>query len=235
MISIVIPVYNQADKITATLNSIERQSFQDYEVIIVNDGSSDNVENVFVNFIISRKSQNRFLFLNQRNQGAPAARNKGLEASLGDYLFFCDADAVLAPEALEIFKQALDSSPESAYAYSSFYWGKKLFRVGEVDVKKLKHGPCIHTMSLVRRSDIPTGAWDESIKKLQDWDFWLSILEEKSKLGIFINKPLFTVSPGGSMSFWLPSFVYSLFPFLNKVKEYKQAVKRVKEKHGLAE
>ncbi len=233
MISIVIPVYNQADKITKTLKSIEAQSFKDFEVIIVNDGSSDDIENVFASFVKSSNTSNSYLFINQENKGAPAARNRGFREVNGNYVFFLDADAVLKPEALESLYNALEREASAAYAYSSFYWGRKLFKVGEVDEARLKAGPCIHTMSLIRVSDFPESAWDESLKKLQDWDLWLAIFFSKKKLGVFVDKVLFTVSPGGTISSWLPSFFYKLFPFLPKVKKYNKAVKIVKQKYGL--
>lgn len=233
MISIIIPVYNQAEKITATLKSIEAQTFRDYEVIIVNDGSKDNLDEVFSNFLKTTKLENNYLFLNQENKGAPSARNRGFREASGEYLFFCDADAVLKPDALELLYNTLVANPESAYAYSSFFWGRKLFKVGVVNEEKLKKTPCIHTMALIRLRDFPSTAWDESIKKLQDWDLWLSILKERGRLGVFVNKPLFTVSPGGTISSWLPSFAYKLFPFLPRVKKYKEALRIVKEKHGI--
>lgn len=234
MISIIIPVYNQADKIVATLESIEKQSFSDYEIIIVNDGSTDNLDEVFTNFIKNSKRQNHYLFINQENKGAPAARNRGFKESSGEYLFFCDADAVLKAEALASLYQALSASQGAAYAYSSFYWGRKLFKVGLVDAEKLKKSPCIHTMSLIHLNDFPDGGWDESIKKLQDWDLYLTILLKKGKLGVFVNQTLFKVSPGGHISSWLPAFTYRLLPFLPLVKEYKKAVAIIKNKHGLS-
>ncbi len=233
MISIIIPVYNQADKITATLKSIELQTFRDYEVVVVNDGSTDGVDRVFGEFAKNSKDKNNYYFINQENKGAPAARNRGVKEAKGDYLFFCDADAVLASDALLYLFQALEKNTQVAYAYSSFYWGKKFFKVGNIDAEKLKAGPCIHTMSLIRRSDFPDNGWDESIKKFQDWDLWLTIYKEKGKLGIFVERVLFKVSPGGTISSWLPSFAYKYLPFLKKVKQYNQALKVVKEKHGL--
>ncbi len=233
MISVIIPVYNQADKILGTLKSLAKQTYQDFEVIIVNDGSRDNVEAVFSRYYQALKVDQHYLFLNQENQGAPAARNRGEKEARGEYLFFCDADAVLVPDALEIMLQALVDNPSVSYAYSSFSWGRKLFRLGVFDPDKLKRMPYIHTMSLIRRSDYPSEGWDTRIKKLQDWDLWLTMLE-KGKVGLFIPKVLFKVSPGGTISSWLPAFAYSLLPFLPSVKRYKAALKIVKEKHGLA-
>lgn len=232
MISIIIPVYNGAAKIAKTLESIKKQSYQDFEVIIVNDGSTDGVDNVCASYLKKIETNQFYLFINQVNQGAPAARNRGYKESKGEYLFFCDDDAVLSPLALETMLMALETHPEASYAYSSFMWGKKLFKLGEFDSEKLCQMPYIHTMSLIRREDFPEGGWDISIKKLQDWDLWLTMLE-KGKIGVWIPQVLFTISPGGVYSSWLPSFAYKLFPFLKAVKKYKQALKIVKEKHGL--
>ena len=232
MISIIIPVYNQAAKIIKTLESIDQQTYRDFQVIIINDGSQDGVDNICAAYFKKLKSDNDYLFINQENQGAPAARNKGWQESRGDYLFFCDADATLHPQALEIMLNALESNTEASYAYSSFMWGKKLFKLGEFDPEKLRQQPCIHTMALIRRSDFPAGGWDINIKKFQDWDLWLTMLDN-GKSGIWIPQVLFTVSPGGTMSSWLPSFAYKLLPFLPAVKKYKRALKIVKEKHGL--
>ncbi len=233
MISIIIPVYNQATKLINTLASLNAQTYRDFEVIIVNDGSSDGVETLVGKFLQKTNPDNSYLFLNQTNQGAPAARNRGFRESHGDYIFFCDADAILNPQALEILLNTLESNPAASYAYSSFLWGKKLFKLGEFDADKLKRMPYIHTMSLIRRADYTPTGWDESIKKLQDWDLWLTMLEQ-GKVGIFVPQVLFTVTPGGTISSWLPSFAYKFLPFLNSVKKYKKAVAIIKEKHGLA-
>ena len=233
MISIIIPVYNQAKKIIKTLASIADQTYVDYEVIIVNDGSTDGVETAFAAYYKKLTNNNRYLFINQTNQGAPAARNRGEREAQGEYLFFCDADATLKPETLKIMFNTLYNNPTVAYVYSSFYWGRKLFKTGEFDPEKLKAAPYIHTMSLIRRTDFPAGGWDESIKKLQDWDLWLTILEQ-GKAGLWIPQVLFTVSPGGTISSWLPSAAYKLLPFLPSVKKYQAAVKIIKDKHGLS-
>jgi len=236
MISVIIPVYNQAEKLLKTLASINLQSYQDLEVIIVNDGSSDNVENLCAEYLKNLQAQAtnsiNYLFINQENKGAPAARNRGRLEATGEYLFFCDADAILETQALETLLSALENNPVASYAYSSFLWGKKLFKLTSFDAEKLQREPYIHTMSLIRSSDYPPQGWDEKIKKFQDWDLWLTMLAA-GKTGIFVDRVLFKVSPGGTISSWLPSFAYKLLPFLSAVKKYNRALKIIKEKHGL--
>lgn len=230
MISIIIPVYNGEKTIINTVKSIESQTYRDFEVIIVNDGSKDNTRSVFEKFLESFKVENNYYFINQENKGAPAARNKGFKESRGEYLFFCDADAVLKNDTLEKMVQVLESNQEVAYTYSSFYWGKKLFKLWPFDAEKLQKMPYIHTMSLIRRNAFP--GWDESVKKLQDWDLWLTMLENGHQ-GFFIDEALFKIKPGGTISSWLPAFAYKAFPFLPSVKKYNRALKIIKDKHNL--
>ena len=232
MISIIIPVYNQAKSITKTLESLLIQTYQNFEVIIVNDGSTDNLDAVLEKFLMTVKSGNTFMILRQKNQGAPAARNRGFKEAKGDYLLFCDADAVLDHRALALMLQTLESQPEASYVYSSFMWGHKLFKLGPFDAAKLQQGPYIHTMSLIRRQDFPAAGWDINIKKLQDWDLWLTMLESGHQ-GYFIDQVLFKVKTGGHISSWLPAAAYKLLPFLSNVKKYKEAVSIVKAKHNL--
>lgn len=232
MISIIIPVYNQAKKLSLTLASIAKQEYRDWEVIIVNDGSKDDPEKIFSEFVKNIEIDNRFIFINQENKGAPAARNRGFRESQGEYLFFCDADADLYPSALAELVASLDFNSEASYAYPSFLWGKKLFKVGPFNPAKLQAGPYIHTMALIKRADFPAGGWDESIKKFQDWDLWLTMLNA-GKSGVWVDKVLFKIAPGGTISSWLPSFAYKLFPFLPSVKKYQAAMAVIKNKHGL--
>ena len=233
MISIIIPVYNGAKTLLFTLQSVEKQTWRDFEVIVVDDASNDETQKIFEKFSNETKSVNFYYYFKlERNSGAPVARNVGWKKSRGDFLFFCDADAVLRPDALEKMLQTLKDNPAASYAYSSFYWGKKLFKLWPFDSNRLQTMPYIHTMSLIRRESFPDNGWDESIKKLQDWDLWLTMLES-GKNGVFIDDVLFKVKPVGNISSWLPAFSYKLFPFLPSVRKYNNAVIIIKKKHNL--
>ena len=233
MISIIIPVFNQAEKLKYCLNSILEQTFNTYEVIIINDGSTDKSGEVIRGFENKFKTVGiDYRIIEQTNRGAPNARNHGFQAAKGDYVIFCDADAILEKNCLWEMINALQDNLQASFVYSSFYWGKKLFKLQPFDAGKLRQMPYIHTISLIRYKDFPITGWDESLKRFQDWDLWLSFIEQ-GKIGVWINKPLFQVCPGGTISNWLPSFAYKLFPFLPAVKKYKKAEKIIREKHGL--
>lgn len=228
MISIIIPIYNRAHQLELSLKKIQAQTYQDFEIIIVNDGSSDEPQVIVNKF--KNVFEQRLLYVEQENKGAQAARNRGLREARGEYLLFSDADVLFEPDALYVFLDVLNKHPEASYAYSSFKWGPKLFKLFPFDENKLREMPYIHSTSLVRKEHFP--GWDESVQRLQDWDLWLTMLENGHK-GVWIDRVLFQKQSGGTMSKWLPSFFYKLFPFLPSVKKYKLAVEKVKRKHGI--
>ncbi|MDD5043301.1 MAG: glycosyltransferase family A protein [Patescibacteria group bacterium] len=228
-ISILIPAYQAGKTISRCLESIFSQTFQDFEVIVVNDGSIDDTLQKL------EKYQTRIKIINQQNGGAPKARNRGFQESRGRYILFCDADIILKPDALQKMIGVLEANPEISYVYSSFYFGWKKFKLHEFDGEKLKQYPYIHTTALIRREHFPE--FDESLKKFQDWDLWLTMLE-RGYVGKWIPEFLFRAQAGGTMSNWLPSFIYKI-PW-NKigwkpkvVKKYEAAREIIKKKHGL--
>ena len=231
MISIVIPIYNQSKSLDKCLESIKKQTYKNYEVIVVNDRSTQPMSWVIKKW--KKYFAIKFEFINcQTHHGAPHARNRGLKKSRGEFLFFCDADAVLVPKALEIMLETLKIQTQASYVYPSHKYGHKLFKLWPFDAEKLRQMPYIHTMALVRREHLPALGWDESIKKFQDWDLWLTMLNEE-RVGFWIDKVLFKIKPGGVYSSWIPGFVYKLMPFLSKVKKYNEAMTVIREKHKL--
>jgi glycosyltransferase involved in cell wall biosynthesis len=107
MISVVIPLYNKVHTIVETLNTVLAQSFIDFEIIIVDDGSTDEGVNVVQNFF----KDNRIHVISQKNQGVSAARNKGVEASKSEYIAFLDADDKWFPDYLMKMVETMDKLP----------------------------------------------------------------------------------------------------------------------------
>ena len=122
-ISVIIPVYNQAKSIRKCLKSVFNQTFKDFEVIVVNDGSTDSFK------VAIRPWETKIKLFNQANQGAPKARNFGFSKSKGEYVLFCDADIVMKPYMLEKMHTLLLRKKAFAYAYSSFKMGLKKFKL----------------------------------------------------------------------------------------------------------
>lgn len=232
-ISIIIPVYNHAEELPATLESVFGQTFSarsgDLEVIVVNDGSTDNVEAILAKW---QKKYSNLKVINQPNRGAPAARNRGFEEARGEYVIFWDADMTAKPEMLEKELAELEKHPEASYVYSSFKFGWKNFKCGHFDPAKIKKLNFVHTSALIRREHFPY--FNESLKKFQDWDLWLTMLEQ-GRRGRWIPETLFHVRPRRQgISSWLPSFVYR-FPWLPipALRKYTYWKKILAKRHNL--
>ncbi|MDY8138554.1 glycosyltransferase [Aquimarina sp. 2201CG5-10] len=105
--SVVIPLFNKEHNIANTLHSVINQSFIDYEIIIINDGSTDNSEH-----IVSQFTDPRIKYFYQTNQGAAVARNKGINTAQGNYIALLDADDHWFPNHLEEFKKSIDQYPD---------------------------------------------------------------------------------------------------------------------------
>ncbi len=224
-ISIIIPAYNCSKTINSCLQSVFNQTFSDFEVIVVNDGSKDDLK------IAMRLWMDKVKYIEQENKGAPSARNRGFTESSGEFVIFLDADIIAKPSMLAKLYKKLEESPKFSYAYSSFLWGWKKFKLWNFDEEKLKQIPYIHTSALIRREHFP--GFDPNLKKFQDWDLWLTMLKKGHK-GIWVDEILFKVTAEGTMSSWLPKFAYRL-PFLkSKHKDkYEKAMAIIKDKHNL--
>ncbi len=102
--SIIVPVYNVEKYIEKCLNSIFNQSFKDYEVIVVNDGTKDNSMDIVNKFDVK--------VINQKNQGLSEARNSGVKAAHGDYLVFIDSDDYIEKDLLKNINKSLENNPD---------------------------------------------------------------------------------------------------------------------------
>lgn len=229
-ISAIIPVWNQADKIGECLASLLGQTHDNWEAIVVNDGSVDAIDTVMAEWK-EKFPEGRLHYVTQPHQNGNVARNNGAGRAKGEYLIFCDADLVLKPEAFTVMLEALDTHPEASFAYSSFMYGHKLFRLFSYDEQRLRQMPYIHATSLIRREHFP--GFDNNLRRFQDWDLWLTMLEQ-GHTGIWIDTPLFTVKPAGTISAWIPRVTYKLLPFLKTVKKYNEAMAIIRAKHKLA-
>jgi glycosyltransferase involved in cell wall biosynthesis len=229
-ISVIIPTFEHGDTIEACLLSLFAQTFKDFEIIVVNDGSTDNTAEIL------EKYKDKIKIINQENRGAPAARNRGFQESNGEFLLFCDADVIAKPEMLQKMLETLEKNPDKSFAYCSFKFGWKIFHSHEFDGNALRKMNYISAMSLIRREHFP--GWDERIKKFQDWDLWLSMLEQ-GHTGVWISEILFSAKMRRTgISHWLPSFAYKIpwerIGWMPKeIKKYEKALKIIKEKHHL--
>ena len=113
LVSVVIPCYNQAHFLTEAIESVLAQTSRQFEIIVVDDGSTDNTAEVAARYP-------GIGYLRQDNQGLAAARNTGLRHSQGDYLVFLDADDRLLPAALESGLDYLSAHPACAFVWGHY-------------------------------------------------------------------------------------------------------------------
>lgn len=110
-VSVIVPSYNVASTVVRCLDSVYAQTYEDLEVVVVNDGSTDNTLQVLRDY---RRAHMTLVLIDQHNQGLSAARNTGLDAATGEYIYFLDSDDYLGPEEIELLVDAMDEGMDMA-------------------------------------------------------------------------------------------------------------------------
>lgn len=179
-ISVIIPTHNRADLIARSLDSVLAQTFMPDEVIVVDDGSSDNT----CELVADRYPEVRLL--DQGNKGVSAARNAGIDAATGDWLCLLDSDDSWQPEKLEKQVEALNTQPEYLVCHTNEKWIRNGYHLNQLKKHK-KHGGYIFQYCLplcvISPSSIMihrnifnnVGMFDESMPVCEDYDLWLRI------------------------------------------------------------
>lgn len=198
LISAIIPKRSPVDdSVRLAETSIAGQKFVETETIVVPDAAG---------------------------RGANWARNRGWEKARGEYLLFSDCDIRWVPWALSTLLDALHRDPLASYAYCGFRWenpdgSARIVGLGPFTPEQVRQTSCFSTMSLFRAKDFP--GFDESLRRLQDWDLYLTLLERDGRLGACVPAVLFStparpgISHGDAEVAW------------------KDAETIVKQKHGL--
>ncbi|MBS3952717.1 MAG: glycosyltransferase [Methylomicrobium sp.] len=120
LITVIVPCYNQARYLTDAIHSIKNQTYEKWECIIVNDGSTDNTAQVATEL---SKTDNRIKVINQKNKGLSGARNAGLDVAFGDYIQFLDADDKIREDKFSLQLRALLSTNSLCLCYSDYLMG----------------------------------------------------------------------------------------------------------------
>lgn len=116
LVSVIIPTYNRVDVILRTIRSVKQQTFEDYEIIVVDDGSTDNTVEVIKDF------DRQIRLIRQENQGVSVARNNGVKASKGKYIAFLDSDDEWYPLYLEACIAFLNNNLDEHVVHTEFEW-----------------------------------------------------------------------------------------------------------------
>src|SRR3990172_9874024 len=117
-VSVVIPTYNRVALLPRALDSVVAQTFTDWEIVLVDDGSTDATSQLAADY--ARRLDDRFLYLEQQNNGCGKARNRGIDASRGRFVAFLDSDDEFAPTKLQRQLALFELRPELGFVYSDF-------------------------------------------------------------------------------------------------------------------
>ncbi|MBE9038750.1 glycosyltransferase [aff. Roholtiella sp. LEGE 12411] len=181
-ISVIIPAYNSEKTIKTTIESVLNQTFADFELIIVNDGSQDSTLDIIAKF-----QDSRIKVLSFNNSGGNVSRNRGLNYAVGEFISFLDADDIWTADKLEIQLKALQENPQAAVAYSWTDYinengafvvsGRHVNLNGDVYEELLLTNFLENGSNpLIRREAlIELGGFDKSLSAAQDWDMWLRL------------------------------------------------------------
>jgi glycosyltransferase involved in cell wall biosynthesis len=178
-VSIVIPCFNHGEFLPEAAASVTQIGREDVELIVVDDGSTDERTGREVDKLMAQGIK----VIRQGNKGLAAARNAGILASQGEYIFPLDADDRLRPGWIDRGIRILDSDPQIGVVYGDAeYFGTRVGRchVGPFAMDRLLRWNLIHASALYRRSVWKqNGGYDGTmpVQGLEDWDFWLGALE----------------------------------------------------------
>jgi glycosyltransferase involved in cell wall biosynthesis/Flp pilus assembly protein TadD len=194
LVSVIIPCYNYARYLPAAVASVVEQTYQNTEIIIVNDGSTDNTAQV-AEELIARHPERVIRLINQPNSGQPAiSRNRGIAASRGKYLLCLDADDLIAPTMIEECLEVLEEDPGVAIAYTDrldFDGVDQVVYAGEYNFPRLRYANHISYCALFHREVWDAvGGYRTNVKGVEDWDFWVAA-GARNFTGRRIPKPLF--------------------------------------------
>jgi glycosyltransferase involved in cell wall biosynthesis len=128
MVSVIIPYFNRSNTLARALDSVRNQNYQDYEIILINDGSTDHSE-TWVNEYIDQYPNTRFKHISQKNSGPSTARNNGIMNSEGKYIAFLDSDDAWEPQKLSIQIEYMEENPDMALTGTNYYIVKELKRL----------------------------------------------------------------------------------------------------------
>jgi glycosyltransferase involved in cell wall biosynthesis len=193
-VSVIIPTYNSAQYLIAAVESVLAQTFKDFEILVIDDGSTDNTSEVIKQF------KDCVRYIKQENQGVSVARNRGIKESCGKYVAFLDADDIWMPTKLERQIEVLKENPKSNACYTEYIAFSGDMKPTEL--KRLRTGGYVLNDLLLRGNVVgppsallgerqlfeKLGGFDSNLSLCADWDMWirLALMTELT----FLKEPL---------------------------------------------
>lgn len=186
-VDVIIPAYNAGKYLAAALASVEAQTFEDWRILLIDDGSTDNTAEVAAPFM--KRLGKKFTYIRQENQGLPAARNAAIRNSSAEYIALLDSDDIWLPCRLAESLSYFESHPEVGICHSSVAFVDETGEILEIFDTPQKHGegmiapyiymrkvqlPC-PTVTFRRRCIEMVGIFDETMRATEDRDLWFRI------------------------------------------------------------
>ncbi len=201
-VSVIIPTYNSAKYVIEAVESVLAQTYQDFEILVIDDGSTDETEQVL------RRYKNPVRYIRQPNGGVAVARNRGIQESRGRYIAFLDADDTWLPHKLEQQINVLQQHPHAHACYSAFtivdadlnpLGISRSQRQGSALEDLLTHGNIIGSICTVlceRSLFDEVGGFDPKLSQCADWDMWVRLAAHTEFL--YLDEPFVTYRQHGT-------------------------------------
>ncbi len=193
-VSVILPVYNGGRYLAGALATIQAQTSPSWELIVVDDGSTDDTENI----LAQAPPDPRRIVIHQKNKGLAGARNRGLAAARSGIVAFLDVDDEWHPSYLAQMQAALATAPEAVAAFAGWQYldetGQLLpqsvllpsVQIERLDQELTWHNAILPSALTARRQAImQVGGFDEDLKAVEDWDLWLRL----KAIGPFVGVP----------------------------------------------
>ena len=189
MISVIIPTYNRANMLGPAIDSVLMQTFQDYEIIVVDDGSIDETPPILDNF------SGQIRTICQQNSGPAKARNVGIEAAQGEFIAFLDSDDLWLPEKLAKQIDLMNLHPAVGFCYTQCFdekdGNRKLgtSRKQSFDELLTAWSRILTSSVLIKKTSLAeVGGFNEQLRGAEDFECWLRLLQKYD--GVFLDEPL---------------------------------------------
>lgn len=193
-VSVIIPCFNLGQYLDDAISSVESQTYSDWEIIIVDDGSTERETTDAIKII---EAQKKHRIIRQKNSGPAAARNKGIKEAKGEYIVCLDADDILTPTYFEKALNLIVGEDEKTAFITTwlqeFGLRNNIWKTSDYNVSELLITNIVHAGSLFKKlawEEVGGFEEDRKLQGYEDWEFWLSLIEAGYKWAV-VKEPLF--------------------------------------------
>jgi len=199
LVSVIIPTYNRGRALKEAIDSVLAQNFSDFELIVVDDGSTDNTQDILSSY------KEDIIVLKQNNKGVSSARNRGITSASGRFIAFLDSDDLWLPQKLSIQVDFFNANPDALICQTEEIWLRNGIRVNPKKRHKKLSGDifepslylCLVSPSavMIKRSLFEnTGMFDETLPACEDYDMWLRV---SSRYPVYLIATPLIIKRGG--------------------------------------